>query len=58
VPKVTVKDNEPIEIALRRFKKLVSNAKIVATYRMHKEFMNPREKRKFKQAKSGKGRSR
>jgi len=54
---IKLNEGESVESLLRRFKKTVANAKVITIARMHKEFMNPREKRKFK-AEKAKGKKR
>ncbi len=45
---VTVGENEPLESALRRFKRQVSKAGILPDIRRHAHFETPIEKRKRK----------
>lgn len=47
---VKVRDGEPIEKALRRLKKKVTNAKILETLREKQFYMKPSEKRKHAKA--------
>ena len=55
---VVVGQNEPIESALRRFKRQVAKAGIYTDYKKHQFFEAPQEKRKRKEATRRRQRSR
>ena len=48
MPGVIVRDNEPFEKALKRFKKTCEKAGIISEMRKHQHFEKPSEKRKRK----------
>ena len=50
MPHVRVKDNEPFEKALKRFKRQCEKAGIMADIRKHQRFEKPSERRKRKLA--------
>ena len=50
MPHVRVKDNEPFEKALKRFKRQCEKAGIMADIRKHQRFEKPCERRKRKAA--------
>ncbi len=50
MPHVRVKDNEPFEKALKRFKRQCEKAGIMADIRKHQRFEKPSERRKRKVA--------
>ena len=50
MPNVRVKDNEPFEIAMRRFKRACEKAGILAEVRRREFYEKPTQERKHKQA--------
>ena len=50
MPLVRVRDNEPFEVALRRFKRTCEKAGILAEIRRREYYEKPTEMRKRKQA--------
>ena len=50
MPNVRVKDNEPFEIAMRRFKRACEKAGILAEVRRREFYEKPTQERKCKQA--------
>jgi small subunit ribosomal protein S21 len=50
MPNVRVKDNEPFEIAIRRFKRACEKAGILAEVRRREFYEKPTQERKRKQA--------
>ncbi|MCD6335981.1 MAG: 30S ribosomal protein S21 [Candidatus Latescibacteria bacterium] len=48
MPGVIVRDNEPFEKALRRFKKTCEKAGVMSDLRKHQHFEKPSERRKRK----------
>ena len=46
MPSVKVKENEPIDIALRRFKRAVEKAGVLSDVRRHEFYEKPTSKRK------------
>jgi small subunit ribosomal protein S21 len=48
MPKTTVKDNESLDDAMRRFKRQVNKAGTIADYRKHDFFLKKGLKRKVK----------
>ncbi len=50
MPHVRVKDNEPFEKALKRFKRQCEKAGIMADIRKHQRYEKPSERRKRKLA--------
>lgn len=50
MPNVRVKDNEPVEIALRRFKRACEKAGILTEMRRREYYEKPTEERKRKLA--------
>lgn len=50
MPNVRVKDNEPFEVALRRFKRACEKAGIMAEVRRREFYEKPTQMRKRKQA--------
>lgn len=49
LPGIRVKENESFETALKRFKKKVEKAGVLADVRKHQHFEKPSEKRKRKE---------
>jgi small subunit ribosomal protein S21 len=45
---VRVRDNEPFESALRRFKKKCEKAGVISDFRKREHFVKPSERRKLK----------
>ena len=60
MPKISVGEHEPLEKALRRFKKKIEIEGILKTLKARKYYEKPSEKkrRKRKMSKSGKGKRR
>jgi len=50
MPSVKVKDNEPFEVAMKRFKKQVEKAGVLTELRRREYFDKPSVRRKKKQA--------
>lgn len=50
MPAVKVKENEPVDIAIRRFKRACEKAGILADVRKHEFFEKPTQERKRKKA--------
>ena len=50
MPAVKVKENEPVDIAIRRFKRACEKAGILADVRKHKFYEKPTQERKRKKA--------
>ena len=50
MPNVRVKDNEPFEVALRRFKRACEKAGILSEVRRREFYEKPTQERKRKQA--------
>lgn len=50
MPSVKVKDNEPFEIAIRRFKRTCEKAGIISEMRRHEFYEKPKWERKRKKA--------
>ncbi|MGD9153247.1 MAG: 30S ribosomal protein S21 [Gammaproteobacteria bacterium] len=50
MPSVKVKDNEPFEIAIRRFKRACEKAGIISEMRRHEYYEKPKWERKRKKA--------
>ena len=50
MPKVRVKDNEPFDVALRRFKRSCEKAGVVSELRRREHFEKPTTERKRKKA--------
>ena len=48
MPVIKVRDNEPFEVAMKRFKKQCEKAGILADLRRHQHFEKPSERRKRK----------
>lgn len=54
MPAVKVKENEPVDIAIRRFKRACEKAGILADVRKHEFYEKPTQERKRKKAVRGK----
>ena len=54
MPSVKVRDNEPFDIALRRFKRSVEKAGVLAEVRSREFYEKPTQERKRKLAAAGK----
>ena len=52
MPKVRIKDNEPFEKALRRFKKTCNKEGIMQKLKESRHYEKPSERRRRKQAKA------
>ena len=50
MPAVKVKENEPVDIAIRRFKRACEKAGILADVRKHEFYEKPTQERKRKKA--------
>ena len=50
MPAVKVKENEPVDIAVRRFKRACEKAGILADVRKHEFYEKPTQERKRKKA--------
>lgn len=50
MPAVKVKENEPVDIAIRRFKRACEKAGVLADVRKHEFFEKPTQERKRKKA--------
>ena len=50
MPAVKVKENEPVDIAIRRFKRACEKAGILADVRKHEFYAKPTQERKRKKA--------
>lgn len=50
MPSVRVRDNEPFEVALRRFKRTCEKAGVLTDLRKHEYFEKPSQERKRKAA--------
>ncbi|MDA8561495.1 30S ribosomal protein S21 [Gammaproteobacteria bacterium] len=50
MPSIRVKENEPFEICLRRFKRLTEKAGVLSDLRRHEFYEKPTWKRKRKKA--------
>lgn len=50
MPSVKVKDNEPFEVAIRRFKRTCEKAGIISEMRRHEYYEKPKWVRKRKKA--------
>ncbi|WP_315042029.1 30S ribosomal protein S21 [Faucicola mancuniensis] len=50
MPSVKVKENEPVDIAIRRFKRACEKAGILADVRKHEFYEKPTQERKRKKA--------
>lgn len=50
MPYVRVKENEPVDVAIRRFKRLVEKAGILTELRKREFYEKPSEERKRKRA--------
>ena len=50
MPSVRVRENEPFEVALRRFKRTCEKAGVLTDLRMHEAFEKPSQERKRKRA--------
>ena len=50
MPSIRVKENEPFEISLRRFKRLTEKAGVLSDLRRHEFYEKPTWKRKRKKA--------
>jgi len=50
MPSVNVRDNEPFEIAIRRFKRICEKAGIISEMRRHEFYEKPKWERKRKKA--------
>jgi small subunit ribosomal protein S21 len=50
VPSVKVKDNEPFEVAIRRFKRTCEKAGVISEMRRHEFYEKPKWVRKRKKA--------
>nr|WP_309595422.1 30S ribosomal protein S21 [Moraxella osloensis] len=50
MPAVKVKENEPVDIAIRRFKRACEKAGILADLRKHEFYEKPTQERKRKKA--------
>lgn len=58
MPEVVVRDNEPLERALRRFKKKVQRAGILRDLRKHRHYLKPSEQRRRDRVKAARRRRR
>ena len=54
MPNIRVKENEPFDIALRRFKRICEKAGIIAEMRRHEFYEKPKWERKRKTAQARK----
>lgn len=50
MPAVKIKENEPVDIAIRRFKRACEKAGILADVRKHEFYEKPTQERKRKKA--------
>ncbi|MGH8631590.1 30S ribosomal protein S21 [Solimonas fluminis] len=50
MPSVRVRDNEPFEVAIRRFKRTCEKAGVLTDLRKHEFFEKPSQERKRKRA--------
>ena len=50
MPTVRLKENEPFEVALRRFKRKVQTEDIIKEVKRHSFYLKPGEKRRVKEA--------
>ena len=50
MPKVSVKENEPFDVALRRFKRSCEKAGVLSEVRRREQFEKPTDERKRKKA--------
>lgn len=50
MPAIKVKENEPVDIAIRRFKRACEKAGILADVRKHEFYEKPTQERKRKKA--------
>lgn len=50
MPSVRVRDNEPFEVAVRRFKRTCEKAGVLTDVRKHEYFEKPSQERKRKRA--------
>lgn len=50
MPNVRVRDNEPFEVALRRFKRTCEKAGVLTDLRKHEAFEKPSQERKRKRS--------
>jgi len=50
MPSVRVRDNEPFEVAIRRFKRTCEKAGVLTDVRKHEFFEKPSQERKRKRA--------
>jgi len=50
MPNVRVRENEPFEIAIRRFKRICEKAGIISEMRRHEYYEKPKWERKRKKA--------
>ncbi|HEY1075132.1 MAG TPA: 30S ribosomal protein S21 [Fontimonas sp.] len=50
MPSVRVRDNEPFEVAVRRFKRTCEKAGVLTDLRKHEYFEKPSQERKRKRA--------
>ncbi len=50
MPSVKVKENEPVDIAIRRFKRACEKAGVLADVRKHEFYEKPTQERKRKKA--------
>ncbi len=50
MPSVRVRDNEPFEVAVRRFKRTCEKAGVLTDLRKHEHFEKPSQERKRKRA--------
>jgi small subunit ribosomal protein S21 len=58
VPEVVVRENEPLERALRRFKKKVQRSGILRDLRKHRHYLKPSEQRRRDRVKAARRRRR
>ena len=50
MPTIRVKENEPFDVALRRFKRKVQQEDIIKDIKKHSFYLKPGDKRRAKQA--------